>query len=130
MRPLYTIQELAHALRLQPGTVRNKLSRGEDLPRSVVVGRRRLFPEDAVEAWLQAQEALQAVPTYGNQPPGEASKPIDRPRRHSSTRETVRGSRRRKNQRTAHRGHSPAQIALFGKEYEWERQDWQLGAAS
>lgn len=43
MRPLYTIQELAHALRLQPGTVRNKLSRREDLPRSVVVGRRRLF---------------------------------------------------------------------------------------
>ena len=36
MRPLYTIQELAHALRLQPGTVRNKLSRGEDMPRSVL----------------------------------------------------------------------------------------------
>ena len=32
MRPLYTIQELAHTLRLQPGTVRNKLCRGEDLP--------------------------------------------------------------------------------------------------
>ena len=64
MRPLYTIQELAHALRLQPGTVRNKLSRGEDMPRSVLVGRRRLFPEDAVEAWLQAQEARQTpLPT-------------------------------------------------------------------
>jgi excisionase family DNA binding protein len=59
MRPLYTIQELANTLRLQPGTVRNKLSRGEDMPRSVLVGRRRLFPEEAVEAWLQAQEARQ-----------------------------------------------------------------------
>jgi excisionase family DNA binding protein len=117
MRPLYTIQELAHALRLQPGTVRNKLSRGDDLPRSVVVGRRRLFPEDAVEAWLQAQGARQGVPSLGNQTPAEASKSIGRPRRHSSTRETVRGSRRRKNLRTAHRSHSPAQIALFGKEW-------------
>jgi excisionase family DNA binding protein len=72
MRPLYTIQELAHTLRLQPGTVRNKLSRGEDLPRSVVVGRRRLFPEEAVEAWLQAQEARQAVPSPGKQAAVEA----------------------------------------------------------
>jgi excisionase family DNA binding protein len=116
MRPLYTIQELAHALRLQPGTVRNKLSRGDDLPRSVVVGRRRLFPEDAVEAWLQAQEARQAVPSPGDQAAAEVPKPIGRPRGPSSARAPVRGSRRRKTRSTAHRGHSPAQIALFGKE--------------
>jgi excisionase family DNA binding protein len=118
MRPLYTIQELAHTLRLQPGTVRNKLSRGEDLPRSVLVGRRRLFPEDAVEAWLQAQESRQAVPSPGNQAAADAPKPIGRPRRPSSARVPVHGFRRRKTRSTAHRGHSPAQIALFGKELE------------
>lgn len=118
MRPLYTIQELAHALRLQPGTVRNKLSRGEDLPRSVVVGRRRLFPEDAVETWLQAQEARQAVRSFGNQTAAEAPKGIGRPRGPSSARAPVRGSRRRKTRSTAHRSHSAVQIALFGKELE------------
>jgi len=116
MRPLYTIQELAHTLRLQPGTVRNKLSRGEDMPRSVVGGRRRLFPEDAVEAWLQAQEGREAVPSAGNQAPAEAPNPIGRPRAPSSARAPVREFQLRKSRRTAHRGHSPAQIALFGKE--------------
>jgi excisionase family DNA binding protein len=116
MRPLYTIQELAHTLRLQPGTVRNKLSRGDDLPRSVVVGRRRLFPEDAVEAWLQAQEARQAVPSSGGPVPSEA--PVGRPRHHSKALPAVRGSGRRKTRSTTRRGHSPAQIGLFGKDVE------------
>ena len=118
MRPLYTIQELAQTLRLQPGTVRNKLCRGEDLPRSVVIGRRRLFPEDAVKDWLQAQEARQAVPSAGNEATADASKSMGRPHRPSSARVPVRGSGRRKTRSTAHRGHSPTQIALFGKELE------------
>ena len=118
MRPLYTIQELAHTLRLQPGTVRNKLSRGEDLPRSVVVGRRRLFPEDAVEAWLEAQESRQAVPAPGNQAAADAPKPTGRPRGPSSSRVAVRGSRRQKTRSIAHRSHSSTQIALYGKELE------------
>jgi excisionase family DNA binding protein len=118
MRPLYTIQELAHTLRLQPGTLRNKLSRGEDLPRSVVVGRRRLFPEGAVEAWLQAQEARQAVPSGGNPTTADAPKPIGRPRRPSKAQVPLRGSPRRKIRRTARRGNSPAQIALLGKGLE------------
>ena len=116
MRPLYTIQELAQTLRLQPGTVRNKLSRGEDLPKSVVVGRRRLFPEDAVEAWLLAQEARQAVPSPGNPAPADAPKPIGRPRHPSRVQVPARGPQRRKTRSTARRGHSPAQIALFGGE--------------
>jgi excisionase family DNA binding protein len=116
MRPLYTIQELANTLRLQPGTVRNKLSRGEDLPRSVLVGRRRLFPEDAVEAWLQAQEARhEAAPSPDNQAAG-GPKPIGRPRRHSTVPLPARGSRHRNTRSSKHRSHSPAQIALFGKE--------------
>jgi excisionase family DNA binding protein len=119
MRPLYTIQELAHALRLQPGTVRNKLSRGEDMPRSVLVGRRRLFPEDAVEAWLQAQEARRTTPTAEVQATVDAPKPVGRPRRPSSALAPKRGSRRRKPRNSKSRGHhSPAQIALFGKGLE------------
>jgi len=118
MKQLYTIQELAHTLRLQPGTVRNKLSRGEDLPRSVVVGRRRLFPEDAMEAWLQAQEARQAFPSTDDQASADAPKPIGRPRRPSTARVSVRVGRHRKTRGIARRGHSPAQIGLFGKELE------------
>jgi len=117
MRSLYTIEELANALRLQPGTVRNKLSRGEDLPRSVRVGRRRLFPEDAVEAWLQAQEApVEAAPAPEDQAAAEGPKPIGRPRRLSAVPAPDRGSRRRKIRNTSRRSHSPAQIGLFGKE--------------
>jgi excisionase family DNA binding protein len=116
MRPLYTVQELADTLRLQPGTVRNKLSRGEDLPRSVRVGRRRLFPEDAVEAWLQAQEARhEAGPSPDNQA-AAGPKPLGRPRRPSAVPVPARGSRYRKTRRAKHRGHSAAQIALFGRE--------------
>ena len=116
MRPLYTIQELAHTLHLQPGTVRNKLSRGDDLPRSIVVGRRRLFPEDAVEAWLVAQEVRQAIPTPDATAPADAPKPVGRPRRPSKARAPVRESARRKTRNTGRRSHSPAQIGLFGKD--------------
>src|SRR5215469_2746999 len=117
MRPLYTIQELANTLRLQPGTVRNKLSRREDLPRSVRVGRRRLFPEDAVEAWMQAKEARQdAAPSSDNQAAADGPKPVGRPRRPSTVPAPARGFRHRKTRSANHRSHSPAQIALFGKE--------------
>ncbi len=118
MRPLYTIEELAHTLRLQPGTVRNKLSRGEDLPRSVRVGRRRLFPEDGVEAWLEAQESRHANRSSGNQATADRPKPLGRPRRPSNARVPIHGSQPRKTRTTKHRGHSPTQIALFGKELE------------
>jgi excisionase family DNA binding protein len=117
MRPLYTIQELANTLRLQPGTVRNKLSRGEDLPRSVRVGRRRLFPEEAVEAWLQARKARQdATPSPDNQAAVGGPKSIGRPRRPSTVPVPARGSRHLKAHSAKHRSHSPAQIALFGRE--------------
>jgi excisionase family DNA binding protein len=116
MRPLYTIQDLAHTLRLQPGTVRNKLSRGEDLPRSVRVGRRRLFPEDGVEAWLQAQEARnEAAPAPANQVVA-GPKTKGRPRRSSTIPAPARGSQHRKTRRAKQYSHSPAQMALFGKE--------------
>jgi excisionase family DNA binding protein len=118
MRPLYTIQELAHALRLQPGTIRNKLSRREDMPRSVLVGRRRLFPEDAVEAWLQAQEARQTLPSSEAQATADIPKAVGRPRRPSNAAAPNLGWRRRKPRNSKRRNHSPAQIALFGKGLE------------
>src|ERR1700681_2232915 len=112
MRTLYTIQELAQTLRLQPGTVRNKLSRGEDMPKSVLVGRRRLFPEDAVEAWLQAQEACQAIPSCQAQATPDSPKPRGRPRRPSKASAAPNhASRRRMNRKSKRRHHSPAQIA-------------------
>ena len=44
-KEFYTVEEIAELLRIRPGTVRNRLSyRGNDLPPSVVIGRRRLFP--------------------------------------------------------------------------------------
>ena len=60
MTRLVTIDELAHALRLTPGTVRNKLARGADLPPSIRVGRRRLFSQEQIDAWLKAREVLKA----------------------------------------------------------------------
>lgn len=118
MKPLYTIRELAHTLHLQPGTVRNKLSRGDDLPTSIVIGRRRLFPEDAVEAWLLGQEARQAGSSPESPAPTDARKPVGGPRRHSKPQALVRDSARRKTRSATRRGCAPAQIGLFGRDVE------------
>jgi excisionase family DNA binding protein len=61
MSPFYTVDEVAALLRIAPATVRNKLCRSEDLPPSLCIGRRRLFPRDQFEAWLDAQQSAQAV---------------------------------------------------------------------
>lgn len=53
-KEFYTVEEIAELLRIRPGTVRNRLSyRGYDLPPSVVIGRRRLFPLSGYETWKQ-----------------------------------------------------------------------------
>jgi excisionase family DNA binding protein len=49
---LLTITELADVLHMDVGTIRNRLSRGEPMPPSVKVGRRRLFPVSELEKWL------------------------------------------------------------------------------
>jgi excisionase family DNA binding protein len=51
MDRFYTIEEIAHLLRMSAGTARNRLSRGDDMPPSMRVGRRRLFPQTAVYHW-------------------------------------------------------------------------------
>ena len=53
-KEFYTVEEIAELLRVRPGTVRNRLSqRKRDLPPSVVIGRRRLFPLGEYEIWKQ-----------------------------------------------------------------------------
>ena len=51
-KDFYTIEEVAELLRVRPGTVRNRLWRGDStLPPSVRNGRRRLFPVADYIAW-------------------------------------------------------------------------------
>ena len=53
-RDFYTVNEIAELLRVRPGTVRNRLWRGDAaLPPSTVIGRRRLFPLRDYETWKQ-----------------------------------------------------------------------------
>jgi len=53
-KDFYTVGEIAELLRVQPGTVRNRLSRGDGcLPPSTLIGRRRLFPLGEYETWKQ-----------------------------------------------------------------------------
>ena len=50
-----TLEQVSERMHIKAGTARNRLSRGEPMPPSVKVGRRRLFPEDAFERWMAAQ---------------------------------------------------------------------------
>ncbi len=47
-----TIEEISERLHISPGTARNRLSRGDPMPPSVKIGRRRLFPFSELEKWL------------------------------------------------------------------------------
>jgi hypothetical protein len=53
-RVFYTVEEIAELLRIRPGTVRNRVSqRRRDVPPSIVIGRRRLFPLSDYEVWIK-----------------------------------------------------------------------------
>ncbi|MDI4653814.1 MULTISPECIES: AlpA family transcriptional regulator [Pseudoalteromonas] len=55
---LLTAEELAKFLRSSPAQIYNILSRddeGTELPKSIRLGRRRLWPESEVKAWISAQ---------------------------------------------------------------------------
>jgi hypothetical protein len=65
-KEFYTVEEMAELLRIRPGTVRNRLlHRSEDVPPSVVIGRRRLFPVSGYEDWkrqrFHVKQALKAA---------------------------------------------------------------------
>jgi excisionase family DNA binding protein len=52
---LLTVTELADVLHMDVGTIRNRLSRGDAMPPSIKIGRRRLFPVSELSKWLTAQ---------------------------------------------------------------------------
>jgi len=47
-----TTEELGNELSLSVGAVRNRLSRGDPMPPSIKIGRRRLFPVAEFHAWM------------------------------------------------------------------------------
>lgn len=53
MQKLLTIEEVSQRLHIAPGTARNRLNKGEPMPPSIRVGRRRLFPESDFDVWLK-----------------------------------------------------------------------------
>lgn len=50
-----TIEEISERLHIKVGTARNRLSRGEPMPPSIKIGRRRLFPSVELERWLMGK---------------------------------------------------------------------------
>lgn len=118
MKRLYTVQELADALRLRPGTIRNRLSRGEDLPRSILVGRRRLFPQDGVESWLLAHDPQSVLSSAGDQRGASLPKQIGRPRGRSNAPVRLASGDQQQEPRNQERGTKPTpmQMALFEEE--------------
>lgn len=53
MQKYLTIEEVSHRLHIATGTARNRICRGDPMPPSLKVGRRRLFPEVEFETWLR-----------------------------------------------------------------------------
>jgi excisionase family DNA binding protein len=52
----FTIDQIAEQLHMTVGTVRNRLCRGDSMPPSVKVGRRRLFPEEDFKTWVNQRK--------------------------------------------------------------------------
>lgn len=48
----YTLEDISNELHISPGTARNRLSTGKDMPPSIRVGRRRLFPIGEFDKWV------------------------------------------------------------------------------
>ena len=50
-----TIDEICHRLRISIGTTHNRLSTKKKMPPSIKIGKKRLFPEDKFDAWMETQ---------------------------------------------------------------------------
>ncbi|RHW76461.1 AlpA family transcriptional regulator [Colwellia sp. RSH04] len=58
MKKLLTIDDLAELIQKSHAVIYNMISQGregEDLPRSIKIGRSRRWPESEVDAWIQHQ---------------------------------------------------------------------------
>lgn len=53
MSEYMTVKKLATALHCSEGTIYNRLSQGKDMPPSIQVGRRRLFPIEEFKEWMR-----------------------------------------------------------------------------
>jgi len=53
-RKYLTLAEVCSLLHISVGTGRNRLYKGEDMPKYAKVGRRLLFPEDLFESWIES----------------------------------------------------------------------------
>lgn len=49
-----SLEEISRRLHISPATVRNRLSRQDSMPPSIKIGRRRLFPEDQFDLWIES----------------------------------------------------------------------------
>lgn len=70
------IEAVAKALQISPKTVRSRLHQGLPMPPSFVVGRKRLFLPDQLDAWLRNQPGAIA-----QDQPGAEQAPRRMPRR-------------------------------------------------
>lgn len=50
-----TYEQAASVLCMSTGGLRNRMCRGESMPPSIKIGRRRLFPESELHSWLAKQ---------------------------------------------------------------------------
>ncbi len=82
----YTLEDIAAELHIRPGTARNRLALGQDMPPSIRVGRRWLFPVSEFEKWVERviapiQEAPRkdAVSLQKSGGPGRIDKVDSRP---------------------------------------------------
>jgi hypothetical protein len=54
MKKYLTIEDISKKLHIQIGSARNRICRGDPMPPSLRVGRRRLFPEDEFQVWMDS----------------------------------------------------------------------------
>ena len=52
-----SLDDLAHVLKIAPRTALNRIRNGDDMPRAIRRGKRFLFLEDDVRAWLMRDAA-------------------------------------------------------------------------
>ncbi|WP_363323536.1 helix-turn-helix domain-containing protein [uncultured Pseudoteredinibacter sp.] len=53
-----TVEQVSKKLHVTAGTIRNRISKGDPMPPSIKVGRRRLFPEDEFESWIKLRRCI------------------------------------------------------------------------
>ncbi|WP_091641322.1 helix-turn-helix domain-containing protein [Aquisalimonas asiatica] len=78
---LLTTQELAAYLGLNPGAIRTRLCRGQDLPPYIKLGREYRWRPADVDAWLENR--LEYPGTQSAKPPRESRSRGGRPRNSS-----------------------------------------------